>query len=166
MTEYAFVQELYEMFHARISGPIKDFEEIQMTFQELVQKLLRKYKKLFDGYPRKNKLYNIYQELVKQKTLEKTFIFEAILTSKLVRSSSGVLPISIALSGEHGSCEYDCSMCPNESKKNGAPQDIARSYLSSEGTFIRGKIQKFNIAEQIWRRLAELEAMGLSLIHI
>ena len=160
MTEYAFVQELYEMFHARISGPIKDFEEIQMTFQELVQKLLRKYKKLFDGYPRKNKLYNIYQELVKQKTLEKTFIFESILTSKLVRSSSGVLPISIALSGEHGSCEYDCSMCPNECKTNGAPEDIARSYLSSEGTFIRGKIQKFNIAEQVWRRLAELEAMG------
>ena len=161
MTEYLFVQDLYEMFHDRLSKPVKDFEEIQMIFQELVQKLLRKYKKLFEGgYPRKNKLYNIYQDLVKQQKLVQTFIFEAILTSKLVRSSSGVLPISIALSGEHGSCEYDCSMCPNECKTNGAPEDIARSYLSSEGTFIRGKIQKFNIAEQVWRRLAELEAMG------
>ena len=60
MTEYLFVQYLYEMFHDRLSKPVKDFEEIQMIFQELVQKLLRKYKKLFEGgYPRKNKLYNI-----------------------------------------------------------------------------------------------------------
>ena len=160
MAEYVFVQDLYEMFHSKLSKPVKDFEEIQMIFQESVQKLLRKNKKLFDGYPRKNKLYTIYQDLVKQQKLVQTFIFEAILTSKLVRSSSGVLPISIALSGEHGSCEYDCSMCPNECRSNGAPEDIARSYLSSEGTFIRGKIQKFNIAEQVWRRLAELEAMG------
>ena len=160
MTEYIFVQDLYEMFRSRLSKPVKDFEEIQMIFQESVQKLLRKNKKVFNGYPRKNKLYNIYQDLVKQQKLSQTFIFESILTSKLVRSSSGVLPISIALSGEHGSCEYDCSMCPNECKSNGAPEDIARSYLSSEGTFIRGKIQKFNIVEQIWRRLAELEAMG------
>ena len=161
-TQYDFVGDLYKNFHNRLSSEtVRNFEEIQQIFQELVKDLLRKHKRLFhEGYPRKNKLYNLYEELVKQKKLEHTFIFETILTSKLVRSSSGILPISIALSGEYGSCEYDCSMCPNECKSNGAEEDIARSYLSSEGTFIRGKIQKFNIVEQIWRRLAELEAMG------
>uniref|UniRef100_A0A6C0KI52 tRNA carboxymethyluridine synthase n=1 Tax=viral metagenome TaxID=1070528 RepID=A0A6C0KI52_9ZZZZ len=160
MDKQVFVIELYDCFHKILLEPVKDFEEIQTAFQSIFKILFRKHKGAFSEMPRKHELYTIYEDLVKLKKLEKTFIFETILTSKLVRSSSGVLPISIALSGAEGSCDSDCSMCPNECKANGADQDIARSYLSSEGTFIRGKIQKFNICEQIWRRLAELEAMG------
>ena len=158
-TQDDFVVELYDLFHKNLSC-IKDFEEIQTIFQALVKTLVRKHKCVFEGIPRKSTMHNIYKELIKKKKLDQTFIFETILTSKLVRSSSGVLPISIALSGSEGSCDSNCSMCPNECKSNGAEEDIARSYLSSEGTFIRGKIQNFSIVEQIWRRLAELEAMG------
>jgi ELP3 family radical SAM enzyme/protein acetyltransferase len=160
ISKYDFLLELFDLFHERLLTPVKDFDEIQSFFQISVKDLVRKYKGLFDGIPRKNVLYTLYEELVAQKKVKKTSIFETILTSKLVRSSSGVLPISIALSGAEGSCDSNCSMCPNECKENGAEQDIARSYLSSEGTFIRGKIQNFNICEQVWRRLAELEAMG------
>lgn len=160
MSKHDFLIELYNDFHTRLLTPVKDFDEIQEIFQSILHDVLRKHKKLFSSMPRKNDLYSLYEDLVKDKKLAKTFIFETILTSKLVRSSSGVLPISIALSGAAGSCDSNCSMCPNECKANGAEEDIARSYLSSEGTFIRGKIQKFSIVEQIWRRLAELEAMG------
>ena len=76
------------------------------------------------------------------------------------RSWSGVLPISVALEGHKFSCRFDCAFCPNESIRNGAKKDIARSYLSTEGTFKRGDISEFDSAKQIIRRLAELESMG------
>eukprot|EP00959_Pyramimonas_sp_CCMP1952_P106990 2236202-Pyramimonas_sp.AAC.2 len=73
---------------------------------------------------------------------------------------SGVLPISVATDGINFSCAFDCAFCPNEIVANGAPRDMARSYLSSEGTFIRGAVENFEAAGQIWRRLLELEFMG------
>lgn len=76
------------------------------------------------------------------------------------RSWSGVLPISVALEGQKFSCRFDCSFCPNETKANGAQEDIARSYLSTEGTFKRGKVCDWDGAKQVIRRLAELESMG------
>ena len=64
---------------------------------------------------------------------------------KKCRSWSGVLPISVALDGMHFSCQYDCAYCPNESVHLGAPRTISRSYLSSEGTFIRGQSSDFGL---------------------
>jgi ELP3 family radical SAM enzyme/protein acetyltransferase len=162
-TKSDYVVELYHRFHeSLLEDEVKDFDEIQTIYQRVNMQLLSKHKakKLFLSTPRKSEYYVIYENLVARKLLPCNYIFETILTSKLVRSSSGVLPISIALDGRVGSCTYDCSMCPNECKSNGAEQDIARSYLSSEGTFIRGKIQDFSVVEQTWRRLAELEVMG------
>ena len=162
-TKKDYVIELYHLFHeSLLENEVKDFDEIQTIYQKVTTQLMSKHKakKLFHSTPRKSEYCVIYEDLVAQKLLPSNYIFETILTSKLVRSSSGVLPISIALDGRVGSCTYDCSMCPNECKSNGAEQDIARSYLSSEGTFIRGKIQDFSVAEQTWRRLAELEVMG------
>jgi ELP3 family radical SAM enzyme/protein acetyltransferase len=76
------------------------------------------------------------------------------------RSWSGVLPISVALDGNTFSCKYNCSFCPNECIENGASVNISRSYLSSEGTFLRGALSNFDAYLQIIRRLLELENMG------
>ena len=62
---------------------------------------------------------------------------------------SGVLPISVATDGINFSCAFDCAFCPNEIVANGAPRDMARSYLSSEGTFIRGALENFEGAGQV-----------------
>ena len=154
-----FVEEIYREFHALSN--IKNIN-LQTIYQSLFQEALHRHrqKKLFTNIPRKNHIYDIYKELLSENRVEPSPIFETVLCSKLVRSSSGVLPISIALDGDKGSCAYNCSMCPNECVENGAEKNMARSYLSSEGTFIRGQTEKFNIIEQIWRRLAELEVMG------
>lgn len=154
-----FVEEIYKEFHSLSN--IKNIN-LQTTYQSLFQEALHKHrqKKLFTNIPRKNHIYDIYKELLLENRVEPSQIFETVLCSKLVRSSSGVLPISIALDGDKGSCTYNCSMCPNECVENGAEKNMARSYLSSEGTFIRGETENFKIIEQIWRRLAELEVMG------
>ena len=156
-----FVIDFYHGFLSHLTDKT-EFEELNSIYQKTLQKLLslHKKKKLFHSVPRKHDLLAIYMDLVKERVLPLNDIIDTILTSKLVRSSSGVLPISIALDGKNGSCSSDCAMCPNECIANGAEKDIARSYLSSEGTFIRGDIQHFSIVEQTWRRLAELEIMG------
>lgn len=83
-----------------------------------------------------------------------------LFMDRSVRSASGILPISVSLEGKSFSCRYNCHYCPNESKANGAKYDIARSYLSSEGTFKNGIIEDFCPIRQTLRRLIQLESMG------
>jgi ELP3 family radical SAM enzyme/protein acetyltransferase len=86
--------------------------------------------------------------------------FLSFFMDRSVRSASGILPISVSLEGKSFSCRYNCHYCPNESKANGAKYDIARSYLSSEGTFKNGIIEDFCPIKQTLRRLIQLESMG------
>lgn len=86
--------------------------------------------------------------------------FMSLFMERSVRSASGILPISVSLEGKNFSCRYNCHYCPNESKANGAKYDIARSYLSSEGTFKNGIIEDFCPIRQTLRRLIQLESMG------
>ena len=165
--EDEFVVTLYNKFISKISTKIiNDYSELNPILSSLICKVMGEYKRVnkktmpFSKTPSKSDIAAIYERLVLAKTLPNNFIFETILTTNVVRSSSGVLPISVALDGREFSCSYNCSYCPNECVSNGAPQDMARSYLSSEGTFIRGLISDFNIAGQVIRRLAELEVMG------
>jgi ELP3 family radical SAM enzyme/protein acetyltransferase len=160
-----FFMDVYTSFTETISNKqVTDYEQLSAILQNKVRqnmsKTKTKSKNVFRTVPHKKDLLKMYQGLVKAGKLPSNYIVETVLTSKIVRSSSGVLPISIALDGRNFSCAYNCAYCPNESRENGAKQDMARSYLSSEGTFVRGAIQDFNIVEQIWRRLAELEVMG------
>ena len=126
------------------------------------QKIIRKAMKIFNlkETPSKAILYKVYKRLIETKTIKPNGLMESVLTLNSVRSQSGVLPISVALNGNVSSCQYNCSFCPNETIANSANVNIARSYLSSEGTFIRGGLEGFDICRQIWRRLAELETMG------
>jgi ELP3 family radical SAM enzyme/protein acetyltransferase len=165
--EDEFVVTLYNNFISKISTKIiNDYSELNPILSSLICKVMGEYKRVnkkampFSKSPSKSDIAAIYERLVLAKTLPSNFIFETILTTNVVRSSSGVLPISVALDGRVFSCGDNCSYCPNECVKNGAPQDMARSYLSSEGTFIRGLISDFNISSQVIRRLAELEVMG------
>lgn len=166
-----FFLDFYNHFHQNLTDVNdSDNDKINNLLQYSIRTSLSKYKGVFSTMPNKNDLLKIYQNLVKSKVIQGDTIVETLLTTKAVRSSSGVLPISIALDGRRGSgeddveegfsCAYNCSFCPNECVANGADKDIARSYLSSEGTFIRGAIQNFNTVEQVWRRLSELETMG------
>jgi ELP3 family radical SAM enzyme/protein acetyltransferase len=160
-----FVADIYNKFLNKISVDlVNDFDEMNEIFQSLLRATIKEYKikskKVFTSMPTKNNIMKIYEKLVAEKTLPTNYIFDTILTTRVVRSSSGVLPISVALDGRNFSCDKDCSYCPNECVANGAEQDMARSYLSTEGTFIRGGIQDFVIHSQVWRRLAELEVMG------
>eukprot|EP00121_Abeoforma_whisleri_P016865 Awhi_evm1s15459 len=149
--------EYIELVHEQITARrLEDPGQLNKLHQKISQILAKKYKVMMG----KSELHKYYNYLVNRGDVPPSYIVDSVTKTKNVRSRSGVLPISLATDGNNFSCAYDCYFCPDESKKNGAPRDMSRSYLSSEGTFIRGAIEDFEPANQIWRRLMELELMG------
>ena len=86
---------------------------------------------------------------------------------KNARNISGVNAFAILLApypdnneGFNG-CKHDCFYCPNETRANGAENDISRSYLSKEPAVSRGLRQGWDPILQINDRLDSLIVQGL-----
>jgi len=148
--------DMYNKLTVKLHSSGESFDDMHNVLFDHIRKLTRGN---FSS-PSKCQLIKLYKDAIKQGLIHANPLFDRLLIHKKIRSSSGILPISIALDGRVFSCSYNCSYCPNECREKGAPKDMARSYLSNEGTFVRAGIQDFNIVHQIWRRMAELESMG------
>ncbi len=77
----------------------------------------------------------------------------ATLVKKSVRSTSGILNISVSLPPDRFSCKYNCHFCPNE-------PGMPRSYLSNEDVFKRAAEVGFDTVKQVYIRLQALERNG------
>jgi ELP3 family radical SAM enzyme/protein acetyltransferase len=75
------------------------------------------------------------------------------LVKKSVRSTSGILNISVSLPPDRFSCKYNCHFCPNE-------PGMPRSYLSNEDVFKRAAEVDFDTVKQVYIRLQALERNG------
>jgi ELP3 family radical SAM enzyme/protein acetyltransferase len=75
------------------------------------------------------------------------------LVKKSVRSTSGILNISVSLPPDKFSCKYNCHFCPNE-------PGMPRSYLSNEDVFKRAAEVNFDTVKQVYIRLQALERNG------
>lgn len=122
-------------------------------FQHFQKKLHQRYNSFFS----KRDLLQIYLRCLFQKRFQEDQEMEKRLRLKSSRSNSGELEVSTMLPPDHFSCRYDCSMCPDERKLNGASVDMARSYLSSEGTPKLGMMEEFSPIFQVWRRCIQYE---------
>jgi len=120
-------------------------------------KLQKKIYKRFDRYCSKSDLLHIYLNALNNDDIQENPIVEKLLRIKSTRSNSGELEMSTMLPPDNFSCKYDCSMCPDERKVNGASVDMSRSYLSSEGTPKLGLIEDFSGIFQVWRRCIQYE---------
>ena len=111
-----FFMGVYTSFTETISRKqVTDYEQLNAILQNTVRQNISKNKSkdktknVFRTVPHKKDLLKLYQGLVKAGKIPSNYIVETILTSKVVRSSSGVLPISIALDGRNFSCAYNCA---------------------------------------------------------
>lgn len=82
------------------------------------------------------------------------------IIKKGIRSSSGIVNISVVMPPDKFSCKYNCKFCPNETIANGATVDMPRSYLSNEDAVRRGAIEGFDATRQVWIRFKALEDNG------
>lgn len=156
--ERDFISRVVNQFNSKVQNPL-DTRHLNNIFNTSVRNALLAYP-IFVDFPGKSQIYPLYRKGLENRWIQPSLILESILKTCVNRSWSGVNPISFSLDGTDFTCAYDCSFCPNECRSNGAKADIARSYLSNEGSFTRGAIEGFSTYRQIWRRLAELESMG------
>lgn len=94
-----------------------------------------------------------YDELVKQKKIRPSALFERLLASRLVRTQSGVAVVAVLT--EPYPCPGKCIYCPTE-------KDMPKSYLSNEPAVMRAIDSQFDPYLQVQSRLRSLELNGHS----
>lgn len=121
-------------------------------------KMSKKYKIC----PKKIILQAAYHRLVKEKIIQKNPSYEKWGVSKKIRSSSGVLVVTVFTAkmwiDQNGQkkrfdCAYDCHYCPDEP---GQP----RSYLSTEPGVMRAIENDYHPIRQFDARLQQLVSCG------
>lgn len=139
---------LRDLIAAAAMGPITE-----ASFSDIMRKSSSKYK--YKGIPSKWTLGTLYRTLNKQNpaTYPNNASLHRFLVKKSVRSTSGILNVSVSLPPDKFSCKYNCHFCPNE-------PGMPRSYLSNEDVFKRAAQVGFDTVQQVYIRLLALERNG------
>ncbi len=123
----------------------------------------RRLRRLFKpklGVYRKSVLSEEYQYLTENKIIELNINLEEMIISKACRSHSGIISVTTVMKPDNFTCGEDCAFCPDETKKNGAPRDMPRSYGSTEPSLLRAVQVGFDPSKQVWIRLYRLKKNG------
>jgi ELP3 family radical SAM enzyme/protein acetyltransferase len=98
---------------------------------DLIAKDIKRKYRILPSKPDISRIYNKYFS-----TADVPIIFKKWMIKKEVRSTIGVLVVTIVLSPHKFSCKYDCFYCPQETDLKGVPTQ-PRSYLSTEPAMLR-----------------------------
>ena len=133
-------------------------------FKKLFDKKLNKLCKRNDIKVTKMHLVSTFKYMIQHKQIGEDYIFRTLISKVPTRSGSGVNSIAVLLSpnpnGQPFSCEWDCGMCPDQSIKNGASEDVARSYRTNEPAVLRGFKNNWDPYHQLIDRFVSLDKQG------
>lgn len=128
---------------------------IQRDFTKLSGKTLVKLKRLWAkeiGFiPKNSQVLKTYLQLLKDKKIKPSTLFEASLITRKIRTQSGVAPMAVMT--KPFACPGKCIFCPLE-------KGMPKSYLSDEPAAQRAKKVNFDPKLQIESRLKQLVATG------
>ena len=150
-------RQSFEEYIPVIADIINSRPEGEEDIERSLPKLRKKYKLSMP----KHSLLLAYRYLLKTKRVERYSPIESYLISKSIRSSSGVLVVTVFTSPyptingkvQHFSCQWDCHYCPNEP---GQP----RSYLLNEPGVRRANMNDFDAVRQFRDRVSTLVDIG------
>ena len=139
---------LSDLIKAAAATPITE-----SYFGKIIRKAAATYK--YNGLPSRWMLGTLYRELHKANPIAypNNDALHRLLVKKSVRSTSGILNVSVSLPPDKFSCKYNCHFCPNE-------PGMPRSYLSNEDVFKRAAQVGFDTVQQVYIRLLALERNG------
>ena len=133
-------------------------------FKQKFNKLYGKLQKRGDIIVKKSFIVYIYQKLVKENILPNDPQFWLYIQKSPARNVSGVNSFALLLSphpnGQAFSCKHNCYYCPDESRKNGAEDDMPRSYLKNEPAVARGFQNGWDPYNQMMNRMNSLLMQG------
>jgi elongator complex protein 3 len=127
---------------------IKDLPKTSGEFLNLKKKLSGELKLKM---PTNADLREHYEKMIGRKNIKRNLAFEKILTSRKIRTQSGVAIVAVLT--KPYPCPGKCLYCPTES---GMP----KSYLSNEPAVMRAISAQFNPYWQVQNRLRSLELNG------
>lgn len=137
-----------------------------MNFKNNFQKQISSLTKEMKG-KKVSKIYLIYayQKMIREGKIESDSIFWSFIQKNPSRNMSGVNSFALLLSPEPDgrtgeSCQHNCYYCPDETKKNGAEDDMPRSYLKKEPAVQRGFRNGWDAIRQMNDRLNSLLVQG------
>jgi ELP3 family radical SAM enzyme/protein acetyltransferase len=138
--------------------------------------ILNKPKKNKYGTKLKNKdrvivkkvyLIYAYQKMIANGDIELNDIFMHYIRKRPIRNMSGVNSYALLLppypmggDDDFNGCKHNCYYCPNQTKKNGADVNIARSYLLKEPAVQRGFRNGWSAIRQMNDRMNSLAVQG------
>eukprot|EP00501_MAST-03F_sp_TOSAG23-6_P001849 GSMAST32.ASY1.ANO1.1927.1 assembled CDS len=144
---------------------VRELAEVEYeTPREFQLAYIKTRKKMHCGIkitPRKLQMIYVYRKLVEAGELSDSLNFRRFLIAKSIRSSSGVLVITVFTSPypkfggktQRFSCKHNCYYCPNE-------PGLPRSYLSKEPGVARGKRHSWDPVDQFYARGWEYSLNG------
>lgn len=102
-------------------------------------------------------LREIYEELLRNKKIQRNLNLEKSMLSRAIRTQSGVAVVAVLT--KPSSCPGKCIFCPTE-------KNMPKSYLSNEPAVMRAIMNKFDAYNQVQSRLRALELNGHSIEKI
>ena len=150
---------VYELFHyyRENNNEIK----FKSNFEKKISFLSKKYKiKVSKVY-----IVYVYQTMIKTNEIINESNFWLYIQKCPSRNLSGVNSFAILLSPfpngiEGQSCNHNCYYCPDETRKNGADDDMPRSYLKREPAVQRGFRNNWSAIKQMNDRMNSLMVQG------
>mgnify|MGYP001048227799 CR=1 FL=1 len=135
-----------------------------IEFKSNFKKVFSKHQRRSDIIIKKSFIVYVYQKMIKEGKLDDEAAFWLLIQKCPARNISGVNSFALLLSphpnGQVFSCKHNCYYCPDESIKNGAEDDIPRSYLKKEPAVARGFDNKWDAYEQMISRMSSLVMQG------
>lgn len=136
-------------------------ELILRDFTKISPKNLNSFRKNwaqnYPDTPKNSQILEVYRDLVASGDITKTAWLEKMLTTRKIRSLSGVTPFAV-MTGPF-TCPGQCTFCPLE-------VGMPRSYLSDEPAAQRALSVNFDPFLQVKNRLDQLEKTGHSVDKI
>jgi len=121
-------------------------------FSEYLSRLKRKASKIHKlPCPTNIELLGTYRNMIKSGKINENKAIEKILTTKDVRTSSGVAIIAVLT--KPYPCPGTCVYCPNE-------KNMPKSYLSNEPAVMRAILTDFDPYRQVGARIKSLDVTG------
>jgi ELP3 family radical SAM enzyme/protein acetyltransferase len=148
--EYSLNQNAVIFINELLNMPYTSYENNEALTKSL-RILSRKYKTIVS----KKELSETYLKLSNEnpKGYPKNHPLRFAVMKKAIRSSSGIVNISVVTPPDQFSCKFNCHFCPNE-------PGMPRSYLSNEDAVTRAASVNFNTIKQVHKRFDNLEKNG------
>ena len=134
---------IQELAHTNADHLSKDFLLLQ-------KRKFAKFHKLSE-VPSNTQLIRVYQDLVRDGSLETNKPLEQLLRKRSIRSESGIVPIQVLTKPFR--CPGKCIFCPNDFT-------MPKSYINTEPGAMRALLNNFDPIKQVYNRLLSLTLTG------